>query len=244
MNIADISPIELLSRPALAVELTDRLRALIMEGELKPGEKIPERMLTERYGVSRTPVREAVKVLAAEGLVVLVQNRGAVVSKLTVAELDEIFPVLAALEGAAGELACHNASETEIAAIRKLNDKMHRAFEAGDRPTYFEINQRIHAAILAAARNATLSHQHQLVARRASRARYQANLTPERWRQALDEHDAIMAALEARDATRLGALMREHMVHKLHSLKPAIEEAERNPPAIEQDGEPAQRDRA
>lgn len=105
MNIAEISPIEYLSRPALAVELTDRLRGLIMEGELKPGEKIPERMLTERYGVSRTPVREAVKVLAAEGLVVLVQNRGAVVSKLTVAELEEIFPVLAALEGVAGELA-------------------------------------------------------------------------------------------------------------------------------------------
>ena len=231
MNIANIAPIETLNRPALAVELTDRLRGLIMEGELKPGEKIPERMLTERYGVSRTPVREAVKVLAAEGLVVLVQNRGAVVSKLTVAELEEIFPVLAALEGVAGELACRHASEAEIAAIRRLNDRMHRAFEESDRPAYFELNQRIHAAILVAARNATLSNQHQLVARRASRARYQANLTHERWRQALDEHDAIMAALEARDATRLGALMKGHMEHKLQSLKPVIEEAGRNPPA-------------
>jgi DNA-binding GntR family transcriptional regulator len=222
--MADFSTAETLSRPALAVELTDRLRSLIMEGELKPGEKIPERMLTERFGVSRTPVREAVKVLAAEGLVVLVQNRGAVVSRLTVSELDEVFPVLAGLEGVAGELACHNASDAEIAAIRRLNDRMHNAFEESDRPAYFELNQKIHAAILAAARNATLSNQHQLVARRANRARYQANLTVDRWRQALDEHDAIIAALEARDAPRLGLLMKEHMEHKLSSLKPAIAE--------------------
>lgn len=226
MNVLDTSPIEMLSRPALAVELTDRLRALIMEGELKPGEKVPERMLTERYGVSRTPVREAVKVLAAEGLVVLVQNRGAVVSRLTIAELEEIFPVLAALEGIAGELACHQASDAEIAAIRRLNDAMHRAFDDGDRPAYFEINQRIHSAVLAAARNATLSNQHQLVARRAARARYQANLTRERWQKAVEEHDAIIDALETRDAKRLGALMKEHMEHKLASLKPAIEKAE------------------
>jgi DNA-binding GntR family transcriptional regulator len=224
MNIAN--PIETLNRPALAVELTDRLRGLIMEGELKPGEKIPERLLTERYGVSRTPVREAVKVLAAEGLVVLVQNRGAVVSKLTVAELEEVFPVLAALEGVAGELACHRASDAEIAEIRRLNDRMHRAFKAGDRPRYFEINQRIHAAILTAARNATLHHQHQLVARRAARARYQANLTHERWQEALKEHDAILAALEARDAKKLGPLMKEHMEHKLRSLAPAIRDAD------------------
>lgn len=225
MNIA--KAMSTLNRPALAVELTDRLRSLIMEGELKPGEKIPERQLTERYGVSRTPVREAVKVLAAEGLVLLVQNRGAVVSKLTVTELEEIFPVLAGLEGVAGELACAHATDAEIAAIRRLNDAMHRAFDKGDRPAYFEINQRIHAAILDAARNATLSNQHRLVARRAGRARYQANLTRERWCQALDEHDAIIAALEARDARRLGVLMKEHMEHKLRSLTPIIQDDDR-----------------
>jgi len=233
MSIGDMAPVESLSRPALAVELTDRLRSMIMEGELKPGEKIPERMLTERFGVSRTPVREAVKVLAAEGLVVLVQNRGAVVSRLTVAEMEEIFPVLAALEGVAGELACRQASDEEIAAIRRLNAAMHGAFDIGDRPGYFEINQQIHQAILASARNATLANQHQLVARRAARARYQANLTPERWRQALVEHDAILEALEARNARLLGTLMKEHMEHKLRSLAPAIDDAPAAVPAAE-----------
>lgn len=229
MNVAN--PMEMLNRPALAVEITERLRRLIMEGELKPGEKIPERLLTERYGVSRTPVREAVKVLAAEGLVVLVPNRGAVVSKLTVAELEEIFPVLAALEGIAGELACQRANDAEIAEIRRLNNRMHRAFEVRDRPAYFELNQRIHAAILAAARNATLHHQHQLVACRAARARYQANFAQERWQEALEEHDAILAALEARNAEKLGALMKEHMEHKLRSLASAIRDTDSGSPA-------------
>lgn len=222
MNLGGAGQIESLARPALAVELTDRLRNMIMEGELKAGEKIPERMLTERFGVSRTPVREAVKVLAAEGLVVLVQNRGAVVARLTVSELEEVFPVLAALEGVAGELACAHASDEEIAAVRRMNEEMHRAFDAGDRPLYFTLNQRIHSTILAAARNATLANQHQLVARRASRARYQANLTGSRWSQALAEHDMIVEALEARDGERLGRLMKEHMEHKLVSLKPHI----------------------
>lgn len=232
MRLAE-APMESLSRPALAVELTDRLRSMIMEGELKPGEKIPERTLTERFGVSRTPVREAVKVLAAEGLVVLVQNRGAVVSRLTVAEMEEVFPVLAALEGAAGELACRQASDAEIAGIRRLNDAMHEAFDKGDRPTYFDINQQIHAAILAAARNATLANQHQLVARRAARARYQANLTPDRWHQAVTEHDAILEALEARDGRRLGLLMKEHMEHKLRSLAPVVDSPQEAAPAAE-----------
>lgn len=228
MSLAEVARMESLSRPALAVELTDRLRTLIMEGELKAGEKIPERLLTERFGVSRTPVREAVKILAAEGLVVLVQNRGAVVSQLTVSELEEVFPVLAALEGVVGELACKHASDEAISAIGRLNDEMHSAYAAGDRPTYFELNQKIHAALLSAARNPTLTQQHQMVARRASRARYQANLTSERWGEALKEHDAILEALRARDGRMLGALMKAHMEHKLRSIAPAIESASKD----------------
>ena len=222
MSHAELASTESIRRPALAVELTDRLRTLIMEGELKPGEKIPERLLTARFGVSRTPLREAVKVLAAEGLVILVQNRGAVVSRLTVSEIEEVFPVLAALEGVVGELACKQASDREIETIRHLNEEMHHAFTRGDRPAYFELNQKIHAALLDAARNPTLTQQHRMVARRASRARYQANLTNERWEEAMREHDAILAALEVRDGKTLGALMKAHMEHKLRSIAAAI----------------------
>jgi DNA-binding GntR family transcriptional regulator len=214
-----IGETQVLARPALAVEVTDRIRTMIMEGGLKPGQKVPEKALTERFGVSRTPVREALKILAAEGYVRLIPNRGAAVADLTLTELEEVFPVIAALEGAAGELAARHASDPEISEIRRLNDAMHAAFESGDRPAYFELNQEIHAAILSAARNPTLLQQHQMVAHRVRRARYQANLTPQRWLEALGEHDRIVEALEARDGERLGRLMKAHLEHKLDALR-------------------------
>ncbi|HSG96080.1 MAG TPA: GntR family transcriptional regulator [Afifellaceae bacterium] len=220
----DIDGRETLTRPALAVELADRLRRMIVDGDLEPGGKVPEKALTERFGVSRTPVREALKVLAAEGYIRLIPNRGSVVAELTMEDLEEAFPVIAALEGAAGELACGNASDDEIAAIRKLNDTMHAAYEAGDMPRYFELNQKIHAAILAAARNPLLLSHHRKVAQLVQRARYQANRAPARWREAVVEHDAIIAALEARDGARLGRLMKEHLEHKLEALRRALAE--------------------
>lgn len=218
MSLADLNPDGFVTRPALAVELTDRMRRMIMEGELKGGEKVPEKALTERFGVSRTPVREALKVLAHEGLVQLVPNRGAIVSRQTITELAELFPLIAALEGLAGELAAERASEPDIVAIGELTDRLRKAYDTGDRPAYFEVNQAIHGAILAAAGNPTLTQHHAMVARRVYRARYQANLTPERWLAATQEHEAIHAALATRDAALLGRLMKEHLQHKLQTL--------------------------
>lgn len=213
-----------LARPALAVEVTDRLRRMIMEGELTPGEKVPEKLLTERFGVSRTPIREAIKVLAHEGFVTLLPNRGAVVAAQSLAELVELFPLVAVLEGLAGELAATNASEAEIAAIAEQTIRLRAAYEERDRPAYFAINQAIHSAILAAARNPTLVQHHAMLARRVYRARYQANLTPERWLAATLEHEAIAAALASRESERLGRLLREHLTHKLQSLAASIPE--------------------
>lgn len=219
------TPGHVLARPPLAVELSDRIREMILEGALMPGKKVPEKELTIRFGVSRTPVREALKMLAAEGVIRLLPNRGAIVAELTLDELEEVFPVLAALEGAAGELAAERATDAEIAEIGKLNDRMRAAFAAGDRPSYFALNQQIHAALLAATRNQTLIQQHQTVAHRVRRARYQANLAPDRWEEAIAEHDGFVEALESRDRGRLGRLMKEHLEHKLGSLRAAFARA-------------------
>ena len=224
MMLDNIEHRETLSRPALAVELADRLRQMIVDGDLEPGGKVPEKALTERFGVSRTPVREALKVLAAEGYIKLIPNRGSVISELTIEDLEEAFPIIAALEGTAGELACNYASDEEIAAIRRTNDAMHAAFEAGDMPAYFDLNQQIHGAILGAARNPMLISHHRKVAQYVQRARYQANRTPHRWAEAVVEHDAIIEALEARDGDRLGRLMKEHLEHKLAALRRALVE--------------------
>lgn len=201
-------PILPIARPALAVEIAGRLRAMILEGQLAEGEKIREKVLTEQFGVSRTPLREALKVLAAEGLLELIPNRGAIISGQTEEEMAEALPVLAALEGMAGELAAERATAAQIERIAALTEDMRRSYGEGDRLRYFDLNQAIHAAILEASGNEMLQRTHAALAFRVHRARYQANLTPQRWPHAVEEHDRILEALRDRDAPRVGALLR------------------------------------
>jgi DNA-binding GntR family transcriptional regulator len=142
-----------LPRATLHDELTARLRALVIEGELAPGTRVPEKALCERFQVSRTPLREALKVLASEDLLELLPNRGAMVSRLTIADVEEVFPVMGALEALAGELACANITEEELAEVQALHYQMVLHYTRGELPAYFRLNQAIHEKILAAARN-------------------------------------------------------------------------------------------
>ncbi|MCP5080817.1 MAG: GntR family transcriptional regulator [Alphaproteobacteria bacterium] len=217
MNIA--ANISSITRRSLHDELVERLRTLIVEGTLEPGLKVPERDLCEQFEVSRTPMREALKVLAADGLVTLTPNRGAWVSKLTLPELEEVFPVMGALEALSGELACARISDKQVAAVRKLHDRMVVHYEAGELDAYFAVNQQIHEAILEAADNETLSAQYRSLSTRIRRARYVANMTAERWAQAVDEHEQILNALEARDAGRLANILRQHLSNKFATVK-------------------------
>lgn len=191
------------------------LRELIVSGKLAPGSKVPEKELCDRYGVSRTPLREALKVLAIEGLVTLEANRGSWVTQITRAELDEFFPVMGALEALAGELACRNISDDEIARVRALHDEMVGHYRAGRLKDYFAVNEAIHEAILDAARNGTLAVQYRSLASRVRRARYVANMTAARWAQATGEHEEIITALEARDGVALAAILKQHLGNKL-----------------------------
>jgi DNA-binding GntR family transcriptional regulator len=204
--------------PALAVRLVEALREKILEGQLAEGEKVREQALTEEFGVSRTPLREAMKMLAAEGLIELIPNRGAIVSRQSEAELAEAFPVLAALERLGGECAARNATDQQIAEVEEMTRRLRRTVEAADRIAYFRLNHEIHAAILAAAGNQTLLHTHSMVAMRIYRARYQANLARSRWETALAEHEEIARVLRARDAARLGQLLHDHMIATLASV--------------------------
>ena len=211
-------------RRSLHDELVERLRRRIVEGDLAPGEKISEKALCAAYDVSRTPLREALKVLAREGLVVLTPHRGAQVSMLTVADLEQAFPVIGALEALAGELACKLATDQEISEISLLNMKRATAHKNRDRPKYFRLNQRIHEALARAARNPTLDEMREVLDGRVGRARYFANISTARWDQAMKEHNAILAALKARDGERLGRLLKQHLAHKLETLRGVIGE--------------------
>jgi DNA-binding GntR family transcriptional regulator len=214
-------------RRSLHDELAERLRRQIIEGELAPGQKISEKALCAAYGVSRTPLREALKVLAREGLLVLTPHRGAHVALMTVADIEEAFPVIGALEALAGELACERATDEEISEISMLHLKMATAHKTRDRQKYFCLNQQIHDALAQAARNPTLNNMREILDGRVSRARYYANISTPRWDQAMKEHGTILAALKARDGAGLGRILKEHLAHKLETLRDVVENEEK-----------------
>ncbi|MEQ9608713.1 MAG: GntR family transcriptional regulator [Kiloniellaceae bacterium] len=221
MSIEIAAPIQ---RRPLHNELADRLRHMIVEGELAPGEKLAEKELCEQFGVSRTPLREAMKVLATEGLVLLTPNRGCAVAKLTLADLDEAFPIMGALEALSGELACRHITDAEIARIRDLHERMVKKYEAGALRDYFKLNEQIHQLILNAARNPTLAPMQLSLSGRVRRARYMANMSPARWSRAVAEHEKILEALSARDGKRLAVLLKDHLANKLQTVKDALTE--------------------
>jgi len=213
-------------RRSLHDELVARLRRQIVEGDMAPGDKINERELCETYGVSRTPLREALKVLAREGLVTLTPHRGAHVSMLTVADLEDAFPVIGALEALAGELACARASDRQIAGLSTLHKRMQTAYKGGDRKEYFRFNQMIHEALARAARNPVLDQMREMLTGRVARARYYADISIRHWDQTMAEHEEIVAALQARDGERLGQVLKAHLAHKLETLRAVLAEKE------------------
>ena len=207
-----------ISRRYLHDEVAARLRELILDGELEPRARVNELELCERFGISRTPLREAIKILATEGLLELLPNRGARVASISEQELDELLEVVAGLEATAAELACRHITEAEFEAIEGLHDAMVAAWRRADDPAYFELNRTIHEAIMRASRNATLQAIYANLSGRIQRARYGAHKTPEQWQRAVEEHGRMVEFLRARDGTSLAALMREHIRGK----KPVI----------------------
>ncbi|GAC1342115.1 MAG: GntR family transcriptional regulator [Acetobacteraceae bacterium] len=216
-------------RPAAGLHagLLDSLRRLIDQGDLLPGARVPERELCARFGVSRTPLRECLKVLAAEGLVELLPNRGARIATLGDEHLVHLFEVIAALEAEGGRLACLRITAPELAEVQSLHYRMYAHSLRAELPEYFALNQAIHGAILAASGNPVLVATYNGLAGRITRARYMSNrMRPDRWRSAMDEHEAILAALIARDGARLGPLLAQHLLNKRDIITGAL----RQPP--------------
>ncbi|MGI4978413.1 MAG: GntR family transcriptional regulator, partial [Janthinobacterium lividum] len=179
------------------------------------GARVPERALCQRFAVSRTPLREALKVLAAEELVVLLPHRGARVATLDEAQLDHLFEVIGLLEAEAGRLAAPRIAPDAIAEVQSMHYRMRAHFLRAELPEYFALNQAIHAAILQATGNPVLIATYASLAGRITRARYMSNrFHPDRWAQAMEEHEGILDALCRRDGERLARLLSEHLRNK------------------------------
>jgi DNA-binding GntR family transcriptional regulator len=197
--------------PPLPQRVAGQLRDMIVQDALTPGQRIRERSLAAQLDVSRTPLREALKVLATEGLVELSPHRGALVANPNPAEIRDMLRVLGVLEGLAGELACSAATQEEIDEIQALHYEMLASFARKDRLAYFKANQKIHQAIVAASRNQSLIETHARLNARLYRVRFQSNLRNRTWPTAIEEHKAILDALARRDGAALSTLMRDHL---------------------------------
>ncbi|MCC5999660.1 MAG: GntR family transcriptional regulator [Pararhodobacter sp.] len=200
-----------LRRTALHEQVATRLRDMIVHGALRPGERVSEATLCEQLDISRTPLREALKTLAAEGLVELRPNRGAVITPLRQPETLELFETIAGMERIAAEHAAERLSLAELRKLEKLHDRMEACHNAGDLKPYFACNQEIHRLIVAGAHNKVLQSTHGFLHTRMSRARYFALFVPQRWSESVAEHRRIMDALRARDGARAGAELGAHV---------------------------------
>jgi DNA-binding GntR family transcriptional regulator len=215
-----------ISRPRpLHEEVVDRLRDMIIEGELAAGERLHEGSLADRLRVSRTPLREALKLLANEGLVDILPGRGARVSTISPDDIGELFEVISGLERLAAELAAKRMTARDFERLKRMHDRMAAHFAASERREYFALNHRIHVAIVAAAKNATLMATHDALMIKARRGRYTALASEERWQEAMQEHEALMQALAARDGQRAGEILFRHDLRTAETTRALLMES-------------------
>jgi DNA-binding GntR family transcriptional regulator len=205
---------ERVSSTTLPASTADRLRELITEGEIAAGTRLNERTLCDRLGISRTPLREAFRVLAAEGLIALNPNRGAQVVRLSNDDIRESFEVMSALEALSGELACRHITAPETSEIKALTFEMLACHAREDLPAYYRINREIHDRLNVAARNALLTQTYRTLNLRIQNLRFRSNFDREKWNRAAREHAQMVEALEARDGARLAAILRTHLYQK------------------------------
>jgi len=199
--------------PTLAEQIAGQLRRSILTGDLKPGEAVKERDNAAELGVSRTPMREAIRRLANEGLIVLRPSRSPIVANPTRLEVTDNLNVLRVLEGLSGELACENATPAELHGVRDLHEKMVEMSNTADPLDFFETDMQFHAAITAASHNLTLVETQHGYTARLWRIRYLSARQRSDRRRVLQQHGLIVKGLEARDSHLVAREISSHIRH-------------------------------
>ena len=203
---------------ALYQEVAERLRQRIFAHELTPGTWIDEQKLAEQYGISRTPLREALKVLASEGLVELRPRRGCYVTEISRQDLDDIFPLMAMLEGRCAAEAVRNARTADISALQEIHARLEAAARDGRIDAFFEANQEFHKKIQELSGNRWLLSVIQDLRKVLKLSRLHSLSLEGRLQQSLDEHRLIMAALANSDAGKAEKLMHDHLLSGREAL--------------------------
>ncbi|MEO1306986.1 MAG: GntR family transcriptional regulator [Pseudomonadota bacterium] len=204
--------------------MTEVLRTRILRGELKPGQHVVERKLCAELDVSRTPMREALKILRQEGLVEILKNRGARVTPYTAEDALNLFEVISTLESQAAARAAERITVTDLSDLVKKHEEMVRHYQNEDLDLYFTLNSKIHDAIVRIADNPMLTLSRSKLMMLAQRGRYMAIFDRNRWGQSVSEHEALMSALEARDPDAAKSIWAEHLMNTGLSVKVALAE--------------------
>jgi DNA-binding GntR family transcriptional regulator len=199
-----------IARQTLHEQVASRLRDMVTDGRLPTGQRINEVALGQALGVSRTPLREALKTLAGEGLLELIPARGAIVRSFTDKDVADSMEVLKVLEQLASCRVCAVASDADIARLLALHAAMRERYEARDRLPYFKLNQAFHTAIVTIADNPTLLRMHEMLQAQMKRIRFIGHEGPEKWAAAMAEHEEMAAALTRRDGEALAEAIGRH----------------------------------
>lgn len=226
-------------RPMLKVErqrlhdvVVEHLRSFITEGVLAPGKKLNERELCEILGISRTPLREALKVLAVEGLIEINPHRGATVARMSELEIRETFELMSGIEAFAGELACERITAEELEQIKALHYAMVVCKNQNDLSGYYQRNRAIHDLISEAARNTALRQVYLSLNRRIQALRYLSNQQVPKWERALHDHEEMIDALETRDGQRLNRILRHHLLEKRDAIMLLVRDEAEHPASV------------
>ena len=215
-------PIEPIHKRTLHDEVLPRVRDMIIEGVLEAGARINETELGLRLGVSRTPLREAIKTLASEGLIELVRSKGAVVRRFTRADVANMLETIKLFEMAAAKAACVNATDAEIKALVKVHKAMVQEYRKRDRLSYYKLNQDIHTELVRLGGNPVIGDLHGLIQARLKRIRYLGNQEPAKWAASVAEHEEMIKALTERNGSALAEVMGRHMDQALLRIKDAL----------------------
>ncbi|WKK19834.1 GntR family transcriptional regulator [Achromobacter insolitus] len=200
--------------PTLPAVVAEKLRQLIIDGTFKPGTWLNERDLCDQLKISRTPLREAYRMLASDGLVTLQPKRGAMVIELSADDIENIFDVLSVLEGLAVRSAAERATDAELAHIARLHAQMLQGYEQRDIRAYFAASMGTHIAINRAAHNPALTHSYDRLNLQVQALRYKSNFDIDEWTAAVADHEAFVRALMQRDGELAESLIRKHVGSK------------------------------
>lgn len=214
------------------VKVAYHVRELIVEGKMRQGERINESDLAEFLGVSRTPLRDALKILQGEGLIVIEPHKGTFVSFVTAKHTAKLFEALAGIERIGGEIATLVATDAQIEALADLHRKMFAFHRDGNRSNYFELNDQIHRAFVSLSGNDILVDIHAKLLVGAKRIRFAAIRAQDRWDESVTEYKAILAAMQARKAERAGKLIEQHVRRTSEVVCASLKELETELPRL------------